>query len=118
MSERHGWVVLGVSVLLMGISFGSLVFADSTEKDSSVRKYGVAWNVAEDRKMENINGVYQPEDLDKYMKRYFEQLFTKVNELSVKMDSLSSQVVQLEVQIKGLTKKNDASASIPQARLI
>lgn len=118
MAERHWAVIFGWGILLMGISFGSLVFADSTEKDSSVRRYGVAWNVAEDRKMENINGVYQPEDLDKYMKRYFEQLFSKVNELSVKMDRLSGQVAQLETQIKGLSKKNEASASIPHARLI
>jgi len=104
--------------MLLGISSGSLAVADTPQKDSSVKRYGVAWNVAEDRKFENINGIYQPEDIDKYMKRYFEQLFAKVSELSMKMDSLSAQVTQLDAGIKALAKKTETSVGVQQMKRI
>ena len=116
MLNRNWRAIVGAGVLLLGISSGSLVLADTPQKDSSVKRYGVAWNVAEDRKFENINGIYQPEDIDKYMKRYFEQLFAKVSELSMKMDSLSAQVVQLDAGVKALAKKMETSAGASQTK--
>jgi len=118
MSLRNWKVVLGVGIMLVGVSFGRVVFADGPEKDASVKRYGVVWNVAENRKFENINGVYQPEDLDKYMKRYFEQLLAKTSELSMKIDSLSGQVAQLEAQIKTLSEKKGAAASVSRSVLV
>ena len=118
MTYRIGKVVLGMGAILLVAFSGLGIAADGSQKDTSVRKYGVAWNVAEDRKIENINGIYQPEDLDKYVKRYFEQVFTKLNELSLKMDSLSGQVAQLDAQIKTLAGKKDASATAAQAKLV
>ena len=68
---------------------------DASEKDASVRKLGVAWNIAEDRKMENIGGVYEPEGLDKYVKRYFEQLSSKVDQLIEQSNRLEKKVDEL-----------------------
>lgn len=68
---------------------------DASEKDVSVRKLGVAWNMAEDRKMENIGGMYQPEGLDKYIKRYFDQLSAKVDRLIEQSNRLEKKVDEL-----------------------
>ena len=115
MAYRNWKVGLGAVVLLLGLSSTLIADTNGSQPNTSVKKYGVAWNVAEDRKIENINGVYQPEDLDKYMKRYFEQLFSKVNELSAKMDRLSDQVMQVDAEIKALTKAKDVA---PRAKLV
>ena len=69
---------------------------------------GVAWNIADDRKLENTAGVYGPEGLDKYMKRYFDQLFAKTDQLSSKIDKLSAQIAALE---KSIPKKETVKVS-------
>lgn len=80
-------------------SFQAMAATDASTKDVSVRKLGVAWNMAEDRKMENIGGMYEPEGLDKYMKRYFDQL-------SAKVDQLIEQSKRLEKKVDELTSKS------------
>jgi hypothetical protein len=103
------------AVFVMIVALGGLVPSrasaelSASDKDVSVRRLGVALNIAEDRKMENIAGIYQPEGLDKYMQRYFEQLSAKVdrvidqnNRLEKKVDELISKTNQALVaqQIK------------------
>ena len=63
--------------------------------------------------MENISGVYEPEGLDKYMKRYFDQLSSKMDQLSAKVDKLSAQVTVLQ---ELSTKKNSKASS--QGRIV
>jgi hypothetical protein len=57
-----------------------------------VKKYGVVHNIAEDRIFENIGGLHEPEGLDKYMKRHFDSLQLKINELSGEIRALTMQV--------------------------
>ena len=83
---------------------------EASEKDVSVRKMGVAWNIAEDRKMENSGGVYQPEGLDKYMKRYFDELSAKVDQLAEQNNRLEKKVDEL------LSKSNQPLGSQQQKK--
>lgn len=92
------FVLAFVSVIIWTVSQGMAAMGAS-EKDASVRKLGVAWNIAEDRKMENIGGIYEPEGLDKYMKRYFE-------EFSAKIDRLIEQSNRLEKKVDELNSKS------------
>ena len=61
-------------------------------KDESVKSLGVAWNMASDRKIENDGGLYQPEGLDKYMKRYFDQFNAKIDQLIERVDRLEKKI--------------------------
>lgn len=99
--------------MLGSLSPSAAAVMEASDKDASVRKLGVAWNIAQDRKMENISGVYEPEGLDKYMKRYFDQLSSKMDQLSAKVDKLSAQVTVLQ---ELSTKKNSKASS--QGRIV
>lgn len=85
--------------MCLGGAFRAIAVMEASEKDQAVRKLGVSWNIAEDRKMENISGIYEPEGLDKYMKRYFEQL-------SAKVDQLTDQNKRLEKKVDELLSKS------------
>ena len=114
MACRRFIAVFGVAALCSCVPSVVWATTDASEKDSSVRKMGVAWNIAEDRKLENTAGVYGPEGLDKYMKRYFDQLSAKMDQLSAKIDKLSSQVTALE---KASSKK-EAPTEYARAQII
>ncbi|HNX69519.1 MAG TPA: hypothetical protein PLL75_06210 [Candidatus Omnitrophota bacterium] len=97
--ERMVVMVCLASVL----SFAGRVSAlDVSSQDESVKKVGVAWNIAQDRKIENDGGLYQPEGLDKYVKRLTEQLSVKIDQLSSKLDRLSTQNDRLEKKVDQL----------------
>lgn len=117
MPYRKG-VAVFVFVAVLGISSGARAVMDSSEKDASVRKMGVAWNIAEDRKVENIAGVYEAEGLDKYMKRYFDELSAKIDGLSMKVDKLLEQVAQIDSKTSALSAKKNESSAASQAKLV
>jgi len=97
-----------MAVMLGGMPVAAWATTEASTNDVSVRKMGVAWNIADDRKLENTAGVYGPEGLDKYMKRYFDQLFAKTDQLSSKIDKLSAQIAALE---KSIPKKETVKVS-------
>ncbi len=69
------WALRGF-VFLFGILLSGLpAFA---AEDEGVKQYGVVFDIAKDRKVENAGGLYQPEGLDKYMKRLTDDLGLKI----------------------------------------
>jgi hypothetical protein len=108
MGYRKFAAVFFLAVMMGGVSPAAMATMEASEKDESVRKMGVAWNIAQDRKMENIAGVYEPEGMDKYVKRYFDQLSSKLDQLSAKIDKLSTQVAAIGTVA---AKKNTSDAS-------
>ncbi|MDD5226380.1 MAG: hypothetical protein PHV97_04245 [Candidatus Omnitrophica bacterium] len=103
-------VVFVMLVVLCGL-VPSLASAElnASDKDVSVRRLGVALNIAEDRKMENIAGIYQPEGLDKYMQRYFAGL-------SAKVDRVIDQNNRLEKKVDELISKTDQALAAQQMK--
>lgn len=81
--------------LLLGLGVFSISLEAATQvpsKDEAVQEVGVAWNMASDRKIENDGGIYQPEGLDKYMKRYFDQFTAKIDQLIERTDRLEKKI--------------------------
>ena len=113
MTTRKLLAVFLFVFMLGSLAPSALAVMEASEKDASVRKLGVSWNIAQDRKMENNGGIYEPEGLDKYMKRYFDDLSAKVEKLSAKIDKLSAQVTVLQ---ELSTKKNSKASS--QGRIV
>ncbi|OQA51110.1 MAG: hypothetical protein BWY44_01246 [Candidatus Omnitrophica bacterium ADurb.Bin292] len=105
MSQRMV-VVLSGAILFCLLSAGGLQAENYvSDKDESVKKMGVAWNIAEDRMIANYAGVYQPEGLDVYMKRHFD-LFT------AKLDQLSAEINQLQKKVDSLMGKGTGTGGI------
>lgn len=64
-------------------------------QDGGVKSHGVIHNIAEDRKVERIGGIYEPEGLDKYMKRKFDAMSEKIDSLEAKVDQLTQEVQKI-----------------------
>jgi outer membrane murein-binding lipoprotein Lpp len=118
MAHRRIVTVLVFAVVLSGVPSGAMADTYVSNKDESVRRSGIAYNIAEDRKVENINGVYEPEGLDKYLKRYMDKLSEKVDQLSAKIERLSDQVTQLSAKVDSSGAKKDTTASPAQSKII
>lgn len=79
---------------------------DYSDKDESTRRIGVAWNMASDRRVENIAGIVEPEGLDKYMKRYFDQINSKLDAMANNLADLSKQVKEIGLLVEKIEKKD------------
>lgn len=106
--------------ILLSVGHGGILRAESgvSNQDESVKKLGVAWNIAEDRKIGNYAGVYQPEGLDVYMKRYFDQFSAKIDLLTQKIAQLSEQGNRLEKKVDDLLSRNPKALASPSAQKI
>ena len=88
---------------------------EDEEKESGVKRFGFVHNIAEDRQIERIGGIYQPEGLDKYMKRKFDAMTAKIDELEKKVDRLNDTVQRSSARGKrqagALVSTNPAAAN-------
>jgi len=96
--KKNVWLFVFVGLWICGT--GLQAASNVSTKDESVREVGVAWNMASDRKIENDGGLYQPEGLDKYMKRYFDQFSSKLDQLIERTDRLEKKIDALNSSTK------------------
>lgn len=93
------WHQIKVFLILVWVLsiFPSMLLADTnvSTKDVAVRKLGVSWNMAEDRKIENNGGIYEPEGLDKYMKRLVEGLSAKIDQVIAQNERIEKKLNKL-----------------------
>lgn len=97
--KRAVYILLFFSLLACSAS----AFADEqTDQETSrydpaqgVRKLGVTHNIASDRKIENVGGLYEPEGLDKYMKRRFDDLETKISAIEAQSKRTEEKIDQM-----------------------
>lgn len=95
---RTEWFLI---VLLIFSAAGPVYLAAADEKDAGVVRYGVTHNIAEDRVVQKIGGIYEPEGLDKYMKRKFDEIHTKI-------DAMQEKLAGIEADIKAMKPKPEA----------
>lgn len=88
---------VGCAFLLVVLLFWSPVCLSGAEEDqeTGVKKYGVVHDIAEDRKINRVGGIYEPEGLDRYLKRKFDTLFQK-------LDAVESRLRKVEENLSGL----------------
>jgi hypothetical protein len=103
-------VVLFAGILSCAVCSGVLR-ADNgvSNKDEGVKKNGVTWNIAQDRNVILFGGAYQPEGLDLYMQRYFDQFLMRFDLLAKKIDQLNEQNGRLEKKVDELLSKSNKS---------
>lgn len=109
--KMRGMIVF-MAVLSLNSDFsGGLKAYDGgiSSQDESVKKLGVAWNIAEDRKIGNYAGVYQPEGLDVYMKRYFDRFSVNIDLLTQKINHLNEQTDRLEKKVDDLLSRSSSA---------
>ena len=104
MRKETCWGVLALSVCLFLVP-GIVWAEEEAKKDEGVTKYGVTHNIAEDRQVIRVGGTYEPEGIDKYMKRKFDELFSKISALDGKINQIDQEIKELQsVSIKAAGK--------------
>lgn len=66
--------------------------AVSAEEEKGVLAGGVVHNIASDRKVEKIGGILQPEPLDLYLKRLFQELSAQMTRIEKRLEDLEKEV--------------------------
>lgn len=115
--------------LISVLSFAPACFGaddDDVDEEKGVKKYGVVYDMASDRRINRIGGVYEPEDLDKYMKRRFDSIDSQIGAISGKVDALQSSLDEMQKRLEALApekespgqKSGEAPKSSPRATLV
>ncbi len=93
------------AVCFFGLTEGRALAAFGEDDDeeahqAGLKKYGVIHNMADDRQVERVGGIYEPEGLDKYMKRKFDAVGSQIDALSSKIDQIEKKLDDLETLVK------------------
>ncbi|MCB9800243.1 MAG: hypothetical protein H6757_05750 [Candidatus Omnitrophica bacterium] len=96
-----GYPFFFIAIAMLFLNIHPVFGAD--ESSGGVKKAGVIFNIAADRRVEKIGGVVQPEPLDQYLAR----LFTALSE---QIQTLDEKVVRLQEDVSELKKHQEKDA--------
>ncbi len=65
---------------------------DEEDSIGGVRAKGVYHNIATDRQITKVSGVYEPEGLDIYLKRHLDAMSGRINELEGDVEEVKSEL--------------------------
>ena len=90
--------------------------ADEDQKTEigGVTAYGVIHNIAEDRKIEQIGGTYEPEGLDKYMKRKFDELGARLDQMNHRIQNIETKISNLSTEVHTISIASNKSSEDSQ----
>lgn len=85
-------------ISLLGLSEPTL--AGEEEKPAEgVRHQGIIFNIAKDRKIEKIGGIYEPEGLDKYVERRTDEVLRRMEKIESQLEETNHKLDQLAAQL-------------------
>lgn len=110
--RRHDlWIAVLVGAILPLWGGASLFAADSGSDGEGVKKHGVVHNIAEDRRVEKVGGLYEPEGLDIYMKRHLDTLESQVRALEGKLETVNKKIDEVSGLIRALGERLGEASS-------
>ena len=69
---------------------------ESTESgDSGVKVKGFVYNIAPDREVKKIGGIYEPEGLDLYLKRHLDRLTSEIGQLQEDVGEMKKDIREI-----------------------
>lgn len=98
--------------------FSSSLYAYAEEEqnaaepsETGVKSHGVVFNMASDRKIEKVGGIYQPEDLDKYVDRRIDEISEKIDKLQKQLDEATRALEKFAAQTQNTPPEKEKSSS-------
>lgn len=85
---------MGLWFFLFFLSAVHFPMAWGEDDNHGVLASGVIHNIAPDRRVEKIGGIMQPEPLDLYMKRLFEGLSKKLDQMDQRLVNIENSVLR------------------------
>jgi hypothetical protein len=80
--------------LIFSVGMIQTAFAENFS-EKGVTSRGVIFNVAEDRRIDHLGGYQEPESIDKYIKRKFDDVYAQLNVITEKLDGISTRLETL-----------------------
>ncbi|MDD5671845.1 MAG: hypothetical protein PHN49_09410 [Candidatus Omnitrophica bacterium] len=100
-----------ICLIVLGAGLGGLASlsmsaddAGQDDVDVGVNKKGFVWNIAKDRRVEKVGGVYQPEGEDVYLSRRLEQLQGDIKSLQTQMTEIGQTVKDIKAMLQTSNK--------------
>jgi len=87
---------------------------NSSNKDQGVKVNGVIFDMANDRRVETVGGIAQPEDMSKYVQRKIDGVNAQISSLQSKVDHMEEQMdnmLELLKNIRGSAPKPQTDES-------
>jgi len=91
-----------------------IVVGRATSEEGGVRRYGVIYNIAQDRQVIKVGGKYEPEGIDIYMKRLFDDMAQRFSDVESRVGQLEAKIEKLSSAIKSMPRTSEQG----QARII
>lgn len=91
------------------------------EEEGEVRVNGVVFNIASDRRVEKVGGIYEPEGLDKYFKRYLVEMNARLDRMEAQIGTLNEKLDRISADIAKMDtppeeeKKETEKAPAPES---
>lgn len=93
-----------VAMTIAALAVAGVLLTPGVRAESGVTKHGFVHNIADDRNVEKVGGIYEPEGMDKYMRRKFEQVYDDIARLEGKIDGMQSQLESIEDKLTKMSK--------------
>ncbi len=88
------------AMLCVALLFSAhVLWPQDEDKEEGIKKYGVIHNIAEDRQVIRVGGSYEPEGLDKYIKRQIDGLLLKITDLDAKIAQIQPVLEQKQKKL-------------------
>ncbi len=101
------WAAVFWGIAVLWTRYVAPLFAEETAgNDKGMKKYGIVHNIAEDRRLEKVGGLYEPEGLDIYMKRHMDGLEEKMNGVEGKVEEMREKLEEVSGLIKTMAEKS------------
>jgi len=94
---KPGMMIFG---LLAAAGLILITAKGSEAQEGGQKKYGVIHNIADDRLVERVGGIYEPEGIDKYMKRKFDEVSAQIAGLERKMADVEQKLDSIEMLLR------------------
>jgi len=95
---------------LFFLTAGILALSARAE-NGGVKKYGEIHNIAEDRQIEKVGGIYEPEGLDKYMQRRFDAMDARISQIQAQIGQMQAEIMRELDKIKADQKNSSVLSS-------
>jgi len=100
-----GTVCLGVLILAGPV-------AASEAEEGGLKKYGVIHNIASDRQVERVGGIYEPEGLDKYVQRKFDEVYARLDELENRLAGIEKSIEAVKSLAEEIKAENQKTTQV------
>ncbi len=96
--------------VLLALGISPVRGAAETQDENGVKVNGFTFNIAKDRKIEKVGGIYEPEGIDKYVERRMNEVAERMQRMEAQLDETNRKLDKLSLQLAAAAPASAATA--------